>query len=316
MRNIKKNGFPYLKDIHRLEGEFIVEIKQLRYFSTIAQEGQITRAAKKLHMAQPPLSQQLKLLEQELGVLLMERNGRSLELTEAGRILYKRAKEILHQVNETIIEVKDVGEGLKGTLSIGSVKSCFSYIPARLRFFREKYPMVTFRLKEGDSFRLSQYLKNREIELALVRLPLDINDFSSLPLPTDPFVVVMPEEWSDRTNIQMRELADVPLMLLHRISGMGLYEIVVDGCRKYGFEPKVICECPDAAMLLSLVRAGVGATLLPKSTFPALPSNGLKIMNIDDFTINSESAVIWLKGRYLSKNAVLFIETFKNDYMQ
>ena len=136
-----------------------MDVKQLRYFSVIAEEGQVTRAAKKLHMAQPPLSQQLKLLEEELGVPLMDRNGRNMELTEAGKVLYTRARELLRRFDDTVIEVKEVGEGLKGLLSIGSVKTCFSYIPERISFFREQYPMVTFRLHEGGSFSFSYSVK-------------------------------------------------------------------------------------------------------------------------------------------------------------
>lgn len=291
-----------------------MDIRQLRYFFTIAQEGQITRAAKKLHMAQPPLSQQLKLLEQELGVQLLERNGRKLELTEAGSVLFKKAQELLNQFDEAIIEVKEVGTGLKGTLSIGSVKSSFSHLPERLRLFREKYPLVTFRLHEGDSFRLAQSIKNREIELAIVRLPLEMEDFSSLPLPTDKFVAVLPNESADnRTMIPMKELANAPLMLLQRIKGLGLYEQVIDGFKKHGLKPNIICDCPDAAMLLSLVRSGVGFTLLPKSTLIALPLNGIKIVDIEDSTITSDSAVIWLKNRSLSKVAMHFLETFRSE---
>ncbi|MGA8943312.1 MAG: LysR family transcriptional regulator [Thermoactinomyces sp.] len=288
-----------------------MDIKQLRYFSTVVEEGQITRAAKKLHMAQPPLSQQLKMLEEELGLRLFERNGRNLDVTDAGKVLYERAKEILHKMEETMKEVKDTGAGLRGTLAIGTVKSCFSYIPDRLRYFREKYPLVTFRLIEGDSYRLAHYIKNREIELAIIRLPLDISDFDSIPLPMDHFVVVMPEKWSPHTSIQMKELAEIPLMLLQQFKGIGLYEIVLDKCRKHGFEPQVICECPDASMLIALVKSGIGATLLPESAFPALDATGVKIINIKDEAFISESAIIWPKDRYLSKKALRFIETFK-----
>lgn len=101
-----------------------MDLRQLRYFATIVEEGQITRAAKKLHMAQP-LSQQLKALEEELSTLLIVRNGKNIELTAAGKVLYKRATNLLSQIDETIMEVKEVGEGLKGTLSIGSVKHAF-----------------------------------------------------------------------------------------------------------------------------------------------------------------------------------------------
>ncbi|KAB7707053.1 LysR family transcriptional regulator [Bacillus aerolatus] len=288
-----------------------MDIRQLRYFAAIAEEGQITKAAKRLHMAQPPLSQQLKALEEELGVLLLERKGRTLELTEAGNVLYKKAKYLLEQMDETVLEVKEVGDGLKGVLSIGSVKTCFSYIPERFRHFREKYPSVTFRLKEGDSSLLAHYVKSREVELAIVRLPLDMEEFSYLPLPTDPFVAVMPQEWESPSVIQMNELNGVPLMLLHRVTGVGLYELVVNECKKHGFDPTIICECPDAAMLLSLARTGLGAALLPKSTLLSFPTDDLKIIEIEDCTIQSESALIWLKERYLSKKAERFIETFQ-----
>ncbi|HEY9576760.1 MAG TPA: LysR family transcriptional regulator [Pseudobacillus sp.] len=287
-----------------------MDIRQIRYFATIAEEGQITKAAKKLHMAQPPLSQQLKLLEEELDVLLLERKGRSLELTEAGEVLYKKAKYLLAKMEETIIEVKEVGDGLKGVLSIGSVKTCFSYIPERFLHFREKYPSVKFRLKEGDSSLLANYVKQREVELAIVRLPLEMEEFSYLPLPTDPFVAVMPESWDYPSTIRMNELNNMPLMLLHRVSGVGLYELVINECKRYGIDLNIICECPDAAMLLSLVRTGLGAALLPKSTLLSFPTNGLQIVEIEDCTIQSESAIIWLKDRYLSKKAERFLETF------
>ncbi|TLS36885.1 LysR family transcriptional regulator [Pseudalkalibacillus caeni] len=295
-----------------------MNIKQLRYFSTIAEEGQITRAAKKLYMAQPPLSQQLKLLEEELGVKLMQRNGRNLELTEAGIVLYKKAKKILQEVDETITEVKETGEGLRGMLSIGSVKTCFYHVPPRMLAFRQNYPKVTFKLIEGDTFRLQRYLLNRDIELAVVRLPLDMKEFSSLPLPDDKFVVVMSEEWGEEflyDKISIEKLSEMPLLLLHRagVNEPGLYELVLESFKERGFEPNVVCDCPDAAMLLALAKTGVGAALLPASTLRSFPPQGVKVLEIENAVIQSESAIIWLKDRYLSKNAARFLETFKGD---
>ncbi|SDC71494.1 DNA-binding transcriptional regulator, LysR family [Melghirimyces thermohalophilus] len=291
-----------------------MDLKQLRYFVTIAQEGQITRAANKLHMAQPPLSQSLKMLEQELGVPLLERNRRKMELTEAGRILYRKAQALLRQFDETIVEVKETGKGLRGMLSIGCVKSCFAYIPERVQFFRKEYPDVTFELREGDSFQLAEYLENRDIEIAVVRLPLDHKNFAYLPLPNEVYVAVLPAHWvkaPTQTHILMEDLAGLPLLLLHRISGVGQYEIIMNEFKKHGLKPHVVCECPDATMLLSLVSAGVGATLLPKSTLFTLPAQGVKVLEIGQTEITSEAAVVWLKDRYLSKSAIRFIETFQ-----
>ncbi len=296
-----------------MNGGRALDLKQLRYFVTIAQEGQVTRAAKKLHMAQPPLSQSLKMLENEIGTPLLERNRRKMELTEAGKTLYLKAQALLHQFEETLSEVKEIGQGLRGMLSVGCVKSCFAYIPERVQFFRKEYPQVTFEFREGDSFQLAQYLENRDIELAIVRLPLAMNHFAYLPLPNEKYVAVLPESWISPTQkqIPMEDLAQMPLLLLHRISGVGQYEIIVDQFRAQGFEPQVVCECPDATMLLSLVNAGVGVTLLPKSTLFMFLTKGVKVLEIQETEITSESAVIWLKDRHLSKSALRFIETFE-----
>ena len=293
-----------------------MNLKQLRYFSTFAEEGQITRAAKKLFMAQPPLSQQLKLLEEELGVKLFQKNGRKLELTDAGQLLHEKAKKILQDVDETITEVKETGEGLRGVLSIGSVKTCFHHIPERIRYFQEQYPNLTFKLIEGDTFRLQRYLINKEIEFAVVRLPLNMGDFSSIALPADHFVAVMPADWNDEVeSIALEKLSEMPMMLLHRAGEgeTGLYELVLDSFHDKGLNPHIICECPDAAMLLALVKEGIGMTLLPKSTLRSFPPHGLKVLEISNAVIHSQSAVIWLKDRFLSKNAQRFIETFQDN---
>ncbi|WP_420976307.1 LysR family transcriptional regulator substrate-binding protein [Bacillus vallismortis] len=105
-------------------------------------------------------------------------------------------------------------------------------------------------------------------------------------------------------------------MLLQQTSGIGLYELVTGEYRKQGFELNIICECPDAAILLFLVREGVGATLLPESTSLSFPLNGLKIVEIEDSIIESQSAVVWLEDRYLSKSAKRFIDTFPPSLTQ
>ncbi|MGV3489321.1 MAG: LysR family transcriptional regulator [Tuberibacillus sp.] len=290
-----------------------MDVKRLHYFVTIAEEGKITQAAKKLHIAQPPLSQQLKLLEQELGVLLFERNGRHLELTEAGKVLYKKAVNLLEQFDEIIKEVKETGKGLRGILSIGCVKSCFAYIPGKIQRFREQYPDVIFNLRSGDSYRMAEHLRNRDIELAFVRLPLEMNEFSFLPLPDEPYIAVIPEHWIDdpsAKSISLKELAQLPLMLLHRISGIGQYEVVINHFKNRGYEPNIVCECPDASMILDMVSAGVGATIIPQSAFLAPLPQGRKILKIEGGELISQSAVIWLKDRYLSKSAKHFLKTF------
>lgn len=293
-----------------------MNLKRLEYFVTIVEEKQITKAAAKLHMAQPPLSQQLKLLEAELGVLLFDRIGRRLELTEPGRVLYEKSKMLLAHYEESITEVQEVGKGMSGVLSIGSVKSCFSYIPERLKFFREEYPEIRFTLKEGDTSRMIEYLKKRDIEAAIVRLPFEMEGFSSIPLPADSFVLVTSNNWQQREKITMKELDGLPLMMLHRVTGVGLYELVIGECRNHGFEPTIICECPDADMLLSLVHKEVGFAILPKSTVHNRFVKDLQVIEIIDCGVKSEAAVIWLKDRYLSQSTTRFLETFQKSTIE
>ena len=289
-----------------------MDIRQLRYFAAIAEERQITRAAKKLHIAQPPLSYQLKALEEELGQTLFERNGRVMELTEAGKVLYERTSELFRWMEETTQDVQQVGEGLKGMLSIGSVKSSFSHLPARIREFRDTYPDVTFHLFEGDSYRIAEYLRNRTIEIGIIRLPLDLHEFHSRPLPTDKFVCVLPKNAYPLETVRIQDLSALPIILLHRVKGTGLYELVIDTCREHGLDLNVICHCPDTSMILSLVKAEVGVALLPLSAIPSFQQEGLIVKEIEDLYIQTESAVIWLKERRLSKAAKRFIASF--DY--
>lgn len=293
-----------------------MNIKQLHYFYEIANEGQITRAAKKLHIAQPPLSQSLKALENSLDVILFERNGRRMELTEAGAVLYEKAKEIFHKIDETVMEVKETGKGVRGTLPIGCNKSCFSHIPKKINTYQEKFPHVTFKLLEGDSYFLTKQLIEREIEVAVVRLPIEMNGFAYHLLPKEDYVVVVSNNWignEEKESISIKELASIPLLLLHRIRGIGQFEIIMDKFKEERLTPNIICESPNVDMLLGLVNEGLGATVIPKSTLLKHNTSNVTVLQLEDTQIVSESAIIWLKDRYLSKSAARFIELFQQE---
>ncbi|KIL37162.1 LysR family transcriptional regulator [Gordoniibacillus kamchatkensis] len=294
-----------------------MDLRQLRYFLTVAQFGQITRAAKALNIEQPPLSRQLKLMEQELNVTLFDRSGHRLKLTQAGELLRDKAEVLLRHFNETVQEVKEVDEGVRGMLSIGSVVSCISLLPPQIEIFREKYPRVTFKISEGDHFLLGEQLENRSIELVVARLPFEAvsenRQYSVVQLPSDPFVAVLPEGWnlaSSREAIRLNELADVPLLTLKTDETTGMHNKVVSECRRHGFEPQIICECSSVAIIIALVAAGIGATIFPKSVMASFPLSVVKMMPIADADFQSEVGILWLKDRYLSKSARRFIELF------
>ncbi|MFC0297938.1 LysR family transcriptional regulator [Geobacillus jurassicus] len=287
----------------------MIDVKQLKYFVTIAEEGQITKAAQKLHIAQPPLSQQLKQLEEELGVPLFDRKAKKMELTAPGKAFYEKAKQLLRQLDDAVAEVKEIEAGATGTLSIGCVKSCFYYLAQAVRRFHEQFPNVTFHLREGDTFSICQLLQERQIDIGIVRLPMDAAHYEMIRLPSDRYIAVLPEHWAlSKPYLSMRDFADWPLLLLHRVHGAGQYERVIEECRRHGFEPNVLCECPDATILLSLVAQGIGATIVPQSTVALFCLPGIRVLDIIDSSMNAEAAVIIDRQRYLPKSAHYFLD--------
>ncbi|WP_338449885.1 LysR family transcriptional regulator [Niallia oryzisoli] len=292
-----------------------MDLRHLRYFLTIAKEKQITRAAKKLNMAQPPLSQQLKQMEDELGVELIERNGRSIELTHAGKLFYKRAEGIINQMEDTMREIKETREGLRGELSLGAMRiSATTFFSKKIYEFREKYPHVTYKIIGGDPFQIAKNLEERVIEIGIIRPPVKFEiDVNIKELKAEPYVLVIPKKWGEfngRTSITLKELDDMPLMLIHRNNGEGAYEAIINNCLKVGVKPNIICECPDSFVLLSFVVTGIGATILPSSSLHFFPKEEIQVLDISDSELQAESLLIWSKKRMLSKVASRFIEEF------
>lgn len=297
-----------------------VDMRQLKYFLAIAQEGQITRAAKRLNMEQPPLSRQLRLMEEELGVQLFDRTRMRLSLTDAGMRLKEKAETLLLQFDEAIREVKEIDAGVRGVLSIGSVVSCISLLPRQIERFRERYPQVTFKILEGDHFYLGEQLNKRAIELVVARLPFEAQthpgQYSILPLPSDPYVAVIPGSWTEydgRTAIDMEEMAGFPFLTLKTDQTTQMHEQVMNECRRHGFEPQIICECSSVAIIMALIAAGIGATVFPKSVMSSFPSDVIRMLEIRDADFQSGVGIVWLKEGYLPKSARHFIDSFRTD---
>lgn len=291
-----------------------MDLKQLKYFMAIVEEGQISRAAKRLHIAQPPLSLQLKLLEEDLGVKLIERNTKSMRLTKAGHALYQRAEQILGLVNATTLEIREFDEGLRGTLAIGSPPGIgHLYMPARIQAFRERYPEVHFQWREGNTYRVLELLDSHVIEVGIVRLPVDESSYDSIPLVTEPWVAVIRKDdgnESQPARIALPELAQRPLLLMQRQQGIFCHDMVWDELRKAHITPNVFCESDNVLALLSLVELGLGVAIVPRSSTTLKPVDTLHVMEISGCRLESSVAIIWLKGQRLSAAAKLFLMMF------
>lgn len=284
-----------------------MDIKQLRYFIAIAEEKNITAAANRLHMSQPPLSMQLKQLEEELSVKLFERNGKRMELTDKGELLYKRALQLVHNIEEVKNEIQETEEGKRGVLAVGINTLSVSGFSNMLQAFHDKYPLVSLKIVQNDSFYLAEMVKTRAIEMAFVRLPLEHQDFIFQHLVNEPFVFVSNEK---KQSVTLEEISHLPL-IIPSTEGLGSYNIIHEAFSREKLRFTSIAECSDMHVLMEMVKNGMGSTIVPKSVLDVYGDNTLHSAPIEDANLISSLGVIWLEHHYVSTPAKNFIELVK-----
>ncbi|WNF20963.1 LysR family transcriptional regulator [Mesobacillus jeotgali] len=285
-----------------------MDIRQMKYFIAIAEERNITAAAHRLHMSQPPLSLQLKQMEEELGVMLVERHGKKLELTDKGELLYRHALNIVHAFEEVKNELQETDEGRKGNLSVGINTLSVPEFPEWLESFHASYPLVYLRIVQNDSAYLAELVKNRTIELGLVRLPLANQDLNYLHLYNESFIFVCRQNGNEK--ISMEEISHYPL-ILPSTEGLGSYSIIHAAFTKAQLPLQVISECSDMNVLMQLVSSGIGSTIIPESVFQSYGHSNLFAREITDAGLRSSVGLIWLKQHHLSRPARNFIDLLK-----
>lgn len=286
-----------------------MDIRQLKYFYTIAEEGQITSAAKKLHMAQPPLSQQLRLLEDELGVKLIKRGSRHIQLTDSGKILMNRARQILELTNSVKKEINDFSRGLKGTLSIGTISSSGAVLlNKKLLKFHKEHSGVKFEIYEGNTYELIDMLNKGIIEVGIVRTPFNALNFECKYAKTEPMIAAIPVKsiWIPQKDmISVNDLKNKPLIIYRRFE-----QLIYETCIEHGFEPEIFCKNDDARTAILWANAGLGIALVPKSAFELAANSNLLYKEIKSEKLRTKTAAIWVKDRYISPLASKFIESF------
>lgn len=286
-----------------------MDIKQLKYFLAIIEEGSITKAAERLHIAQPPLSHQLKLLEDELDIKLIERTTKKFQITGAGEILQYRAEQILELIRTTVKELKSYNKEFQGTLSVGTVPSSGSVILSELLCtFHKKYPGLNFQIREGDTYRIIELLTRGIIDIGIVRTPFNSEIFESICLPNDPMVAVTNGDifWEEsQKSISISNLIDKPLIVDRRFETM-----IVTSCKKMGFRPRILCECDDARSILLYSGTGMGVGIIPKPAIGLISNSNLKYKEIDELSLETRTTVLWLKNRHLSNIAKEFLQNF------
>lgn len=287
-----------------------MDVKQLRYFIAITEEGSISKAAKRLHMAQPPLSQQLKALEAELGIELFERNTRKLEITSAGQAMYHKAKQILKLMDITIKEVKDINNGLAGKLSIGTVSAAgATFLPQLISNFHSKFPNISFEIIDEDTSSIIELLSKGLIDIGIIRTPYNTEGFELINLPEEPMIVASKIDYWDKSNkaISLKELKQLPLVLHRR------YEKTIgELCSKKGFSPNIICKSNDVRTILLWANAGIGVAIIPKNCLDLIPNTKLYYRELKEAELKVGTAIIWPKTGYKSSATKQFLKLLQD----
>jgi DNA-binding transcriptional LysR family regulator len=264
-----------------------MELRHLRYFVAIAEEGHITRAAERLGIQQPPLSMQLRALERELDVQLFRRLPRGVALTPAGRALLDEARVILSRVDFAVAATRLTARGEAGRIGLGftSSASFHPFVPRVIRAFREQHSLVALALEESGTVELVEALRAERIDAAFVRSPVgETVNLVVYPVLEEEMFAAVPSGHGlaqpAETPLPLGALAAETFILYRRPVGPGLHDAIIAACDRAGFSPRVGQETPRMLSTLSLVAAGLGVSLVPAS-MRRLQAEGVAYRRLD-----------------------------------
>ncbi|MEL7350618.1 MAG: LysR family transcriptional regulator [Cyanobacteria bacterium P01_A01_bin.116] len=261
-----------------------MNLRQLRYFLAVAETLHFGRAAKRLNMAQPPLSAQIKQLEADLGVLLFERTKRRVALTAAGEVLRQEAQQVMQKLAVARRKTQAAGQGLSGQLAIAFVSSAmYSILPPWLSAFRQRYPAAVLTLQEASTAEQVKGLLNHRFDIGFVRPPIasPVEDsgaqavgaqavsvqekIASRVVLQEPLVVALPSDHplSRHANIRLAELAHEDFVMFPRSLAIDLHDKIIGFCQQANFSPKIVQTASQLQTLLGLVAAQLGIAILP-----------------------------------------------------
>lgn len=294
----------------------VLELRQIKYFIEVAKREHVTEAANALHVAQSAVSRQIFNLEEELGVDLFIREGRSVRLTRIGQVFLEHMERAINVIDDAKQVVEEYVDPEKGTIHIGFSASLASYIlPTAIYYFRKEYPDVKFELNQGSYSELIEAVIKGEINIAIAGpLPSEQGKIKSTVLFTENIVALLPSNHplANRSSIKLNELRDDSFVLFPK--GYILRDVIMEGCLQRGFQPNVSFEGKDLDAIKGLVSAGLGVTLIPEVTIvDCLPRATVKIPITEPSLKRSVGSII-PKERELLPTEKLFHQFIKDFF--
>jgi DNA-binding transcriptional LysR family regulator len=291
-----------------------MELRHLRYFLTVADELHFGRAAEKLFMAQPPLSRQIKLLEEELGVELFNRTKKSVQLTPYGKYLREEAVKIFRQMEIMKNRLDLLKEGVVGQIKIGYVGSAMhSLLPEVLSILKQEYSEIDTFLSELDNDGQIEALRNGNIDVGFVRPPIKADDIFIKPICSETFCLIVPfsHPLAKSNKITLEQLTDEPFVSFCRQCGPALFDKTISICNRAGFFPKIVHETSQINSLVRLVESNMGYSIVPTGVKSGYNLR-VKFFELDQFPERAELALAY-NPKHLSATTKKIIELI-SDY--
>jgi DNA-binding transcriptional LysR family regulator len=288
-----------------------MELRHLLYFKTVAEELHFRKAAIKLFISQPPLSRQIRELEEDLGARLFERNNKKVSLTPAGLYFKKRVDDLFSHLAESRVMVKQLHENMSGELRIGYISSTYhQQLMDTLKEMRTVFPFLSVKLFEIPTVKQVRALEEGKLDIGIMRAPLNSEKLTVITLFHDPFIVTVPEEVTEIDNITDLGifLSQQPFIFFNRDYAPVYHQKLLEVCQRMGFIPEITHEANNVHSILRLVEHGAGVSILSSSIRDHFPDLKLRYIDLEEMAITTEvvmaykpkqnEAISWFTEKY------------------
>ncbi|MBR4577976.1 MAG: LysR family transcriptional regulator [Oscillospiraceae bacterium] len=279
-----------------------METRQLKLFCAVAEEGSMSGAARKLHIAQPQISRQIAQLEQELGVQLFRRGNKGILLTEAGESLCLQAQQLLSSIDQTALYVRSLGSGIRGNVRIGSLYSTVPYAMPYIKAYHEAYPQVELYIRLGSPQELISDLNKGELSAVFLRSSShDSVGLHERVLGEDELKLIVTPQSDPMPGVDpipIEKLENIPMCLLRSDDLWAYHEALIKECQRCGFSPRIVCQCFDTPMAIQLVQAGFGVSFLPASIVETHPNSEISAKAVKGLSVRSCAVLVWNENVY------------------
>lgn len=278
-----------------------MDIRHLTYFIEVAHHRSFTKAAQALHITQPSISKMIKLLEEELDVILFYRSAKQIELTDAGKALLYQSQQIVNSFQNLTSDLADVINSKKGAITIGLPPMVGArFFPQIISDFTTMHPQISLTLLEVGSEKVQIGIDDGSLDIGVVMLPIDENVFEMFPIINEPMMLIVHPDHAlaQQSIVELSQLKDENFILFRK--SFTLHNRIITKCIESGFAPNIVFKSSHWDFIAEMVAINFGIALLPKTICKDLDPERIKILSIAEPMIHWELGVIWKKDRYLS----------------